>query len=216
MNHRVLLADDHTLVRAGLRRLIEETPGFTVVGEAAEAKTLLRQVQGLNPDLVICDISMGEVSGFEAIRAVRKINPRVLCAIISVHKSNDFLKAAIDAGASAYLLKDSAVEELDVALKALAEGGNYFSPDLHVAMARSNAAEAGAPKSLQILSNRQFELLKYIGHGLSTKEVAYQLGLSSKTVESHRSQLMKKLGIYDAAGLIRFAIKNGLACLDDV
>ncbi|GAC1622608.1 MAG: response regulator transcription factor [Nevskia sp.] len=214
MTFRVLIADDHTLVRAGLRRLIDAAGDYRVIGEAGDGREAVKMAMNLRPDFFFCDISMGPMSGFETIRLVREQLPSVRCAIVSVHTSTDFLRAAVDIGASAYLPKDSAVEELDAALSAMAAGKTYFSPQLFQSAVRSRAASEGAPVALRALSARQFEILKMIARGRATKEIAYELELSSKTVESHRAQLMRKLGIRDVAGLVLFAVRNGLVRLD--
>jgi DNA-binding NarL/FixJ family response regulator len=208
---RVILADDHTLVRAGLRSLLGQMPDVAVVAEASTGHEVLGLVPVHNPDLVLMDLSMPGMNGLEAARQVRKNFPKVRIIILSMHASEDYVLQALRAGAAGYLLKDAATLELALALQAVSRGETYLSPAISrqvVVSYLERVGEGGEPLSL--LTGRQREILQLVAEGNSTKEIARRLGLSVKTVESHRAQLMERLDIHDVAGLVRFAIRHGL------
>ncbi len=208
---RVLLADDHTLVRAGLRKLLESIPGMEVVGEAGDGLQLLEMVEKLQPQVVLMDIAMTGLNGLEATGRLIKAWPSTRVLILSMHQNAEYVRQALRQGAVAYLLKDAAPMELEWALAAVLRGETYLSPAVskgvvsdYVHRLRSEEQPADA------LTPRQREVLQLIAEGQSTKEIARRLDLSVKTVETHRTQLMKQLDIHEVAGLVRYAIREGL------
>ena len=204
---RVVLADDHVLVRSGLRALVEQVAGYQVVGEAGDGEALLDAVERLHPDLAIVDIQMPHLGGIDALDRIKRSDspPKVL--ILSMHSADDYVLRAMRSGADGYLLKDAAASELGRALDALKRGERYLSPKISETLANVSHRLDEPPPSL---SPRQREVLRLIARGRATKEIAFELGLSPKTVESHRAQIMERLGIRDIAGLVRYALRNGL------
>lgn len=207
---RILLVDDHALVRAGIVRLINETDGAEVVGEASNVAEALRIVAASRPELVMMDIGMPEVNGLEATAQIKARFPDVRVIILSMYCTEEDVLQALRLGASGYLLKSSAPAEIAIAIDAVMNGGVYLSPlvskwvvDGYLDRVRINNSASGA------LSPRQREVLMLVAQGLSTKEIARQLGISGKTVETHRTQLMARLDIHEVAGLVRYAIKAG-------
>lgn len=210
-NVRVLLADDHTLVRAGLRKLLESIPSMEVVGEAGDGLELLELVEKLQPQMVLMDIAMPGLNGLEATGRLVKAWPGIRVLILSMHQNGEYVRQALRQGAAAYLLKDAAPLELELAIRAVLKGETYLSPAVskgvvsdYVQRLRTDEQPADA------LTPRQREVLQLIAEGQSTKEIARRLDLSIKTVETHRTQLMKQLDIHEIAGLVRFAIRTGL------
>ncbi len=208
---RVLLADDHALVRAGLRKLLESVPDLQVVGEVGDGLALLALVAQLQPDLVLMDIAMPGLNGLEATARVMKEWPQTRVLILSMHQNEEYVRQALRHGAAGYLLKDAAPLELDQALAVVLRGETYLSPAVskgvlndYVQRLRSDEAPA------ELLTPRQREVLQLVAQGLSTKEIARRLELSVKTVETHRSQMMKQLDIHEVAGLVRYAMRVGL------
>ena len=208
---RVLLADDHALVRAGLRKLLESVPDLQVVGEVGDGLALLALVAQLQPDLVLMDIAMPGLNGLEATARVMKEWPQTRVLILSMHQNEEYVRQALRHGAAGYLLKDAAPLELDQALAVVLRGETYLSPAVskgvlndYVQRLRSDEAPAAQ------LTPRQREVLQLVAQGLSTKEIARRLELSVKTVETHRSQMMKQLDIHEVAGLVRYAMRVGL------
>jgi DNA-binding NarL/FixJ family response regulator len=213
MTTRVLLIDDHTLVRAGLRALIDDLSGFSVVAEGADGDQAVALVQAQQPDVVIMDISMQRVSGLDALTQLRRLWPQLPVIILSMHAARDLVMRAIRAGASAYLLKEAAETELELALTAVLAGQQYLSPAVSGAvidslLQRGEAVETG------VLTARQREVLQLLARGRNTKEIAYELSLSVKTVESHRAQIMERLAIRDLASLVVYAIRQGIIQLE--
>lgn len=208
---RVLVADDHTLVRAGIRALLEGLEGVEVVGEAGDGREALALAEALRPDILVADIAMPHMTGLElAGRVTRDLAPtRVV--ILSMHASEEYASRALQAGAAGYLLKDSGLAELEIAVRAVAGGGTYLSPAVsgHV-IAEYLRRTGGVHPELERLTPRQREVLRRIAEGGTTKSIARALGVSAKTVETHRTQLMDRLGIHDVAGLVRYAIRVGL------
>lgn len=213
---RVLLADDHRLVRAGLRSLLEQLENVEVVGEAEDGWQVLALAAAHRPDIVLMDISMSGMNGLEATARLRSESPASRVIILSMHASEEYVLQALRAGAAGYLLKDSAPLELALALEAVARGESYLSPPVSRQVVESYAERTGAgPRPPGALSARQREILKLIAQGNSTKEIARRLALSVKTVETHRSQLMRRLGIRDVPGLVRYAIRHGLVSAEE-
>ena len=211
---RVLLADDHALVRAGLRKLLESIPGVEVVAEAGDGREALALVASKKPDLALLDITMPGLNGLEATEHIGREHPGTRVILLSMHASEEHVLQALRAGAAGYLPKDAALEELELAINAARKGETYLSPAVsrHVSdYVRRTGAEA-TPR--ETLTPRQREILQLIAEGHSTKRIAGTLGVSVKTVETHRSQLMEKLDIHDVAGLVRYAIRIGLVSPD--
>jgi DNA-binding NarL/FixJ family response regulator len=212
---RVILADDHTLVRAGLRSLVEQLKDVSVVAEANDGHEVLAAAAIHHPDVVLMDITMPGMNGFEAALRLKKEHPQVKIIILSMHASEEYVLQALRAGASGYLVKDSAPLELALALQSVARGETYLSPPISRQVVESYMQRVGqADEPLALLTGRQREILQLIAEGSSTKEIARKLNLSVKTVETHRAQLMERLDIHDVAGLVRFAVRHGLVGTD--
>lgn len=206
---RVLLADDHTLVRAGIRALLASMPEIEVVGEAADGEAAVQLALQLQPDIVLMDISMKGMNGLQAAARIHDELPATRVIILSMHATNDYLQQALRAGAAGYMLKDAATLELQMALAAVARGGTYLSPAVSAQVVEGYLQNDMLAEN-KVLTPRQNEILRLIAAGQSTKEIAFHLNLSSKTVDAHRAQLMDRLGIRDIAGLVRYAIRTGL------
>ncbi|MCX7239328.1 MAG: response regulator transcription factor [Burkholderiales bacterium] len=208
---RVLLADDHTLVRAGLRKLLESLPDIEVVGEASDGLELLEMAEKLQPQVVLMDIAMPGLNGIEATGRIVKALPGVRVLILSMHQNAEYVRQALRQGAVAYLLKDSAPLELELALKAVLCGETYLSPAVSKGVVSDYVQRLRSDDQPEdLLTPRQREVLQLIAEGHSTKEIARRLDLSVKTVETHRTQLMKQLDIHEVAGLVRYAMRAGL------
>lgn len=208
---RVVLADDHILVRAGLRKLLESMPDIEVVGEADDGLAVLTLVEQLQPDLALIDIAMPRLNGLDATVHLLQVWPEMKVLILSMHQNEEYVRQALRDGASAYLLKDAAPMELDLAIDAIRRGESYLSPAVTKGILTDyiQRLRRDEPTGTQ-LTPRQSEVLKLIAEGLSTKEIARDLELSIKTVETHRSLLMKQLNIHDVAGLVRYALRTGI------
>ncbi|MDI9778312.1 MULTISPECIES: response regulator [Pseudomonas] len=219
MTCRLLLVDDHSLIRAGVRALVSDIPGYTVAGEADDGDQLLEQVRQLAPDIVLLDISMRSTSGLDALTQLRATGNPCKVLILSMHTDPDLIMRALEGGAHGYLLKDATATELEQALAALRNGERYLSPAIaHTVINQAlMRAQHGKQPGLDRhnLTARQLEILRLIVRGKSTREIAAGLGLSIKTVETHRSQIMKRLQIYDVAGLVLFAVREKIISLDD-
>lgn len=205
---RVILADDHDLVRAGLRALLEKISGIEVISEAANGREALQQIAEFAPDVVLMDVMMPEMNGLEATaRAVSQFpNTRVI--ILSMNSAEEFVIQAVQSGAASYLLKNINPAELETAIKAVARGEIFLSPSIPKQVIEACLNNHGGPtSSLQKLTQRQREVLQLVAEGNSTKVIAHKLGVSVKTVESHRTDLMSALSIHDIAGLTRYAIR---------
>jgi DNA-binding NarL/FixJ family response regulator len=208
---RVMLVDDHSLVRAGLRSIIQNLPDVASVVEAANGRSALEAAKSQRPDVVLMDISMSELNGLETTARLVKLYPQTRVLILSVHSSPEYVVQALKAGAAGYLLKDASPAELELAISAVVRGGCHLSPAVSAAVIGdylSRLDERSDP--LAPLTSRQREILQMIAEGKGTKEIAYLLNVSVKTVETHRAQLMERLDIHDVPGLVRFAIRAGL------
>jgi len=213
---RVLLADDHTLVRAGIRALLQEIADVEVVAEAADGREALQLAQAHAPNLVLMDISMKGLNGIDATAQIRSVLPQVRVIILSMHAAEEHVGQALRAGAAGYLLKDSATQELALAVAAVMRGESYLSPPISKQLVdRYVQQRAGDSSPQAVLTLRQREILQLVAEGKSTKEIAHRLRLSVKTIESHRTQLMERLQIFDVPGLVRYAVRNGLVSSDD-
>lgn len=208
---RVLLADDHALVRAGLRSLLGQLEEVQVVAEAHDGREALELAALHRPDLVLMDIGMPGLNGLEATLRLGKEQPEVRVIVLSMHATEDYVLQALRAGARGYLLKDSAPLDLARALRAVARGEIFLGPHIPRQVLDAYAAKAGEnPSPLALLTARQREILQLIAEGNSTREIARRLALSVKTVEAHRAQIMERLGIHDVPGLVRYAIRHGI------
>lgn len=208
---RILLCDDHLLIRASLKSLIGEFPSIQVVGEAGDGREALEHAGKLQPHVVLMDIAMPGLNGLEATRRLVKDYPQVRVVMLSMHADESHVLQALRAGASGYVLKGSAPRELEMAIEAVARGEIFLSPAIskHVIDVYLNRAE-GHVNSLDLLTPRQREILQLIAEGKSSKQIAQLLDASVKTIESHRASLMERLDIHDVAGLVRYAIRHGL------
>ena len=208
---RVLIADDHALVRAGIRALLEGLDGVTVVAEAGNGNQVLELARTHRPDVVLLDISMPGLGGLEASAQLKQELPEVRVVMLSMHANEEYVLQALRAGATGYMLKDSATSELELALETVMQGETYLSPPISKQMVEGYVQRVGAEQpATDNLTPRQRQVLQLIAGGHSTKEIAYRLELSVKTVETHRAQLMERLQIRDIAGLVKYAIRNGL------
>ena len=205
---RIVIADDHTLVRAGLITLMARMQDMEVVGEAGDGREALKLVRDLHPDIALLDIAMPGLNGLEAAERIHNEVPKTKVIILSMHAKEEYVAQALKAGASGYLLKDAATTELDLALKVVAQGQFYLSPSISRQVVDSYLH--GGPTGLDLLTPRQREILQLVAEGKSTREIAELLHLSVKTVETHRAQLMDRLDIHDVAGLVRYAMNKGL------
>lgn len=215
--NKVLLADDHTLVRAGIKSLLKNMHGFEVVAEADNGRDALKLADQHKPDLVLLDIAMSELNGLEVASRLSRDLPEIKIIILSMHSSEEYVLQALRAGASGYLLKDAAPTELEIALRAVIRGETYLSPSIskhvvddYLRRVSNKKSELSDETGAAELTSRQREILQLIAEGNSTKEIAEKLILSVKTIESHRIQLMERLGIHDIAGLVRYAIRMGI------
>jgi DNA-binding NarL/FixJ family response regulator len=208
---RVLVVDDHMIVRTGIRHVLESEPGFEVVGEAGDATEALSLTAELRPDVVVLDISMPDVSGLDLAAQLRSTGGSTRVLILSMHNNAEYVLESVRAGAHGYLLKDTAATELRTAIRAVCQGESYFSPPV---ASRLSAAVRGEhdPRAagLAHLTGREREVLHGIAQGRTNKEIATELGISHRTVETHRESLMRKLQIRTVAELTRFALSAGI------
>ena len=215
---RILLADDHVLMRRGMRAWLQSMPQVEVVGEASDGREALHLIAKVQPDVVLMDIGMPRLNGLEVTLQVTKEFPQVRVLILSMHANEEYVVQALRAGASGYMLKDAEPEELEVALKAVSRGKTYLSPTVSQGVIGDYLRRiGGATKDTtqganvpSLLTARQREVLQLIAEGQTTKQIAALLYISEKTVESHRLRLMRQLDIHDIAGLVRYAIRTGL------
>jgi DNA-binding NarL/FixJ family response regulator len=207
---RVVIAEDHTLVRAGLRSLLGELSWVNVVGEAADGREALRLVAEHKPHVVLMDITMSDLNGLEATARLTRQHPATRVIILSMHSNEEYVRRALGVGAAGYVLKDAERAELELALKSVARGGSYLSPAVSRPVI-TDYAERASRDPVGRLTPRQREILQLIAEGYSTREIAVKLDLSAKTIETHRAQLMSRLDIHDVAGLVRYAIRAGVA-----
>jgi DNA-binding NarL/FixJ family response regulator len=213
---RILLADDHKIVRTGLRELLEKQPNLEVVGEAEDGRTAVQLSKTLSPDVVIMDISMHDLNGIEATRQITSNSPHVKVLILSLHSSQRFMTDVFKAGASGYLLKDCDLSEVFDAIRAVIANETYICPQIATVLRndylqRILQAEAS---TVSTLTPREREVLQLMAEGKSTKEIAFSFNLSVKTVEAHRQRIMEKLNIHSIAELTKYAIREGLTSLE--
>ncbi|SDU42448.1 response regulator transcription factor [Pseudomonas yamanorum] len=219
MTCNLLLVDDHSLIRAGVRALVMDIPGYAVIGEASDGAQLLERFDALQPDIVLLDLSMKHTGGLDALKELKRAYPKSKVLILSMHTDPELIMCALESGAHGYLLKDTTANELEHALLALRNNERYLSPAIaHTVINQAlirNQAQANPPPHSHNLTARKLEILRLIVRGKSTREIAHGLGLSIKTVEAHRSQIMKRLQIFDVAGLVLFAVREQIISLDD-
>ena len=208
---RVLLAEDHELVRAGIRSLLEDMPGVEVVGEASNGRAALELVRSKLPNVVLMDIAMPGLGGLEALPQITKKFPGIKVVMLSAYGTEEYVSRAFRAGASGYLLKYAATVELEMVIRSVAQDKTYLSPAISRMIINGYLERAdGELSPLERLTSRQREILQMVAEGRNTKEIAGTLDVSVKTVEAHRLQLMARLDIHDVPGLVRYAIRNGL------
>jgi DNA-binding NarL/FixJ family response regulator len=217
---RVLLADDHDLVRSGIRSLLAGIADIEVIGEAGNGLDAVRLARELKPDVVLIDVSMPDLNGLDATARIVRLEPKCEVIILSMHSGESYVMEALKAGASGYLLKNASVDELCRAIRMVARGERYLSPEVskHVIdmalRGQLPGAAGGVQSSLALLAPRQREVLQMIAEGRTTREMAERLHLSEKTVEMYRAQIKERLDIYDTAGLTRYAVRVGLISVD--
>lgn len=212
---RVLLADDHTILRAGLRSLVDSMADIRVVAEASTGPETLDLVEEHRPDVALLDISMPGMTGIDVAARLAITHPTTRVVILSMHREEAFVQRAIRGGAKGYLLKDSDPSELERAIRAVAEGETYFcSKVANYLVADYLRQGSGEPEATERLTGRQLEVLRLMAEGHNTKSIARTLGISAKTVETHRAQLMERLHIHEVAGLVRYAIRVGIVDAD--
>ena len=216
MKTRIMIVDDHKIVREGLRRLIEDDGAFEVVGEAGNGREGIRLARQLQPQIVIMDVAMSELNGIEATRQLLTVQPEVRVLALSMHSDSRFVKQMLEAGALGYLLKDDAFEEIVTALRALVAGRMYVSPQASGGILQDLAlGQLSGDGDTSPLTAREKETLQLIAEGHSTAEIAERLFVSVKTVETHRKKIMDKLDLHSVAELTKYAIRHGLTSLDD-
>jgi DNA-binding NarL/FixJ family response regulator len=213
---RILLADDHALILAGVRSVLKDIEGATIVAEAANGREAVALARAERPELVLMDISMKELNGIEATARIKSEVPGTQVLILSMHTTEDFVRRSLKAGASGYLVKDSAPLELRLAIESVLRGEVYISPRVsrHLVTQLMGGGQPAA-SSIDTLTPRQREILQLIAEGQGTKQIAFKLGVSVKTVETHRAALMERLGIRDVAGLVLYAVRNRIVSAGD-
>lgn len=207
---RVVLADDHTLVRSGIRRILEAQPGFEVVGEAGDGAAAVQLVKDLEPDVVVLDLNMPGTSGLDVLSELKAGRPLLKVVVLTMHAGREYVARAMKGGANAYLLKDSAVQDLVAAVEAVLAGRTFFSPSIQALMAELLRGDSTTQARGTSLTDREREVLSWLARGLSSKEVAQRLDISVRTVETHRANLMQKLGVKSVALLIQVALREGI------
>ncbi|AVR98628.1 response regulator [Pseudoduganella armeniaca] len=206
----IVLVDDHALVRAGIRTLIDQIDSFRVVGEASGNAEALALVEQLQPDVVVTDLTMGQDSGLDLLRDVHHDHPDLPVVILSMHASEEMVAEGLRLGAAAYLLKEAAPSELEIALQAIKRKETYLSPAVSTKVIQQFVRPTVAEKATGTLTARQLQILTMIANRKSTKEIAYELDLSEKTIAAHRAQIMERTGVRDLVGLVFYAVKHGL------
>jgi DNA-binding NarL/FixJ family response regulator len=207
---RVLVADDHAIVRTGIRHVLESEPGFTVVGEASTGAEAIALAESLHPDVAVLDISMPGATGLQVTQELRRLAPDTRVLILSMHDNTEYVLESVRAGAHGYILKDTAATELRGAIHAVRRGESYFSPPI---ARRLTAVVRGITEEQDLLGQltaRERQVLVGVAQGRTNREIALELGISHRTVETHRESLMRKLGIRTVAGLTRVALEAGL------
>ncbi len=211
---KVLLVDDHTIVRQVLKALIDTQEGIEVVGDAEDGREAIEKAKQMAPNVIVIDITMPNLNGIEATRQIKKINPEIKVLVLTVHDNEEYIHRILQAGASGYLLKESAVSDLVSAINAVEKGDIFLSPSISKVVVkdyiRHVETESGDFDSLNVLTNREREVLQLIAEGHTNKDIARILKLSIKTIDVHRSHIMDKLNIRDITGLVKYSIRKGL------
>lgn len=210
---RVLLAEDHTIVRKGLRSLLDAEPGIEVVGEAEDGRQAIEKVEQLMPDVVLMDITMPVLNGLEATRQIKKLFSQIKVLILTVHSTEEYIFQILQAGASGYLIKQAAVEELISAIQAVYRGDTFLSPSMSRIILKESSRQTSTTTekdNLARLTDREREVLQLVAEGRSNREIAQLLHVTVKTVEAHRAHVMEKLDLHSAAELTRYAIRKGI------
>jgi len=207
MAYRILLADDHTIVRQGLRAILERE-GYEVVGEASDGREAITYAEKFRPDVAVLDISMPLLNGIDAAREVTKVSPRTKTVLLTMYTEDHYVLESLRAGVTGYVLKMRAALALVQAIQAVMKGEIYLSPGISRAVVQAFLSKTDIPEDP--LTTREREVLQLVAEGKTTKEIAVQLGISAKTADSHRTNIMEKLDIHDTAGLVRYAIKRGI------
>ena len=216
-NLKILLVDDHTIVRQGLKALLDAHGGFTIVGEAENGRDAVKKAQELSPDIVIMDIAMPVLNGLEATRQIKRALPDTNVLALTMYNDEEYVFQILKSGASGYLIKETAANELIAAILSLQKGNPFFSPSISRKIMESYLNEDEDKKGKgesDKLTNREKEVLQLIAEGYTNNEIGNLMNISVKTVETHRAHVMSKLDIHDVAGLIKYAIKKGLVVLD--
>jgi DNA-binding NarL/FixJ family response regulator len=211
--HTILLADDHSILREGLRSLLSNTPDLEIIGEAEDGKDTIEKARQLQPQLVLMDLSMPVINGTDAIRVIKQRSPEIKIIVLTVHKSEEYVRATLDAGADGYVLKDDTSNDLLTSIKNVQKGNIYLSPgicDKVINGYLNHPDKVSSVRSWDQLTLREREVLKLIAEGSKNREIADCLSVSIKTVEKHRSNLMKKLDLHGVSKLTTYAIENGL------
>ncbi|WP_407295362.1 response regulator [Stutzerimonas zhaodongensis] len=214
---RVALIDDHGLVRAGLKALVQDQPGYEVVAEGDDGSDVEAILKQARPDILLLDISMKQMGGLDVLRRWRLLYPDVQVLMLSMHTNAEYVLEALRLGARGYLLKDAAAQELELALRALSRNESYLSPGIAQTVIQSAVLDGrdASVATPSVLTPRQTEILRLIARGCSTREIAEGLGLSVKTIETHRSQIMDRLNVHDVPSLVLYAVRTGLVNPDD-
>ncbi len=210
---RILLSDDHNILREGMRLLLERQPGFVVVGEASNGRETLDLVENHQPDVVVMDIAMPNMNGIEATRRITEKHPRMAVVILSMHYDESYVIRSLKAGARAYLLKDAMKAELIAAIHAVAEGRSFFSPKISRILQEDYVqalGRKGADDSYELLTDREREILQLVAEGKTNKEIANTLGLSLYTVDTHRTHILQKLNLHSVPEVILYAVRKGI------
>jgi DNA-binding NarL/FixJ family response regulator len=207
---RVILADDHTLVRAGIRRIIESHPEYVVVGEAADGHEAIAALRQTDADVMVLDLKMEGREGIDVLRVAKAERPTLKVVVLTMHASREYVSRTMEEGANGYLLKDSAVQDLAAAIDAVMAGRSYFSPMIQQQMAEILKGDAPSSPDVRALTGREREVFVLLARGMSTKEIASTLDIGVRTAETHRSNVMRKLGVRSVAVLTQVAIREGV------
>lgn len=214
MTVRILIADDHKLVRAGLAMLIGEIPGYEVIAQADDGVSALESAIGLKPDVILVDINMPRMSGLECLAKLREQAPEIHVLMLSMYANEEHVIRALNLGARGYLLKDATPSELELAIRTVADGNLWLSAAVSTqVLKRYGTRGQPASEKEDVLTARQQQILQRLAEGASIKEIAFELGVSIKTVETHKAQIMERLGLHDIPALVRYAIRNGIVAL---
>ena len=212
-NYRIVIVEDYTIVRQGLKSLLDSFSDFEVVGEAVDGKEAIESAGRLKPDLVLMDLSMPKTDGFTAIKEIKKRLPETKILVLTVHKTEGHVRMALEAGADGYILKDASCTELEMAIRNIADGKSYLSPEISDGIIRGYLSGVKAAKTETMTGNltpREVEVLKLIAESYKSKEIADYLSISINTVDKHRANLMRKLDLHNASALTHFALTEGL------